>query len=64
MKSYCLSIDLKKLEEWKVIQSDGLASQEWLGSDSESDDDDEEDDDDDDDDSGSEDSEESPMDTD
>ncbi|GLV33972.1 uncharacterized protein CBL_11145 [Carabus blaptoides fortunei] len=37
------ALDLKKLEEWKIIQADDLANQEWLGSDSESDDESEED---------------------
>lgn len=37
------SIDLKKLEEWKVIIQDDTSTQEWLGSDDESNDEESED---------------------
>lgn len=53
------SLDLHKMDDWKVIIKDDLASQEWLGSDSESEG---EEDDDDDDESSSD--EDSSMDTD
>lgn len=35
--TYCdmYSLDLKKLDEWKIIIADDTSSQEWLGSDSE-----------------------------
>jgi hypothetical protein len=34
------SVDLKKLEEWKVLIADDTSTQEWLGSDNESNDED------------------------